>query len=182
MELELQSLDAEFRAARAEAESLAAGLSEEQAAWRPSAGAWSVAECFEHLAITNRIYVRVMQPVADEARRRGKVRRGRAVPGFFGAWFVRSLEPPPKMKVKAPKIIKPDAEVRFGDAATAFFSSHDEAQNFLAANVDLDLASIMFPNPFVKGIRFSLATGLHAIPAHERRHLYQARQIVAQLK
>jgi hypothetical protein len=27
---------------------------------------------------------------------------------------------------------------------------------------------------FIRGIRFSLATGLHVIAAHERRHLWQA--------
>jgi hypothetical protein len=33
---------------------------------------------------------------------------------------------------------------------------------------------VRFPNPFIRGVRFSLATGLHAIAAHERRHLWQA--------
>jgi hypothetical protein len=37
-----------------------------------------------------------------------------------------------------------------------------------------DLAGVGFPNPFVPGVRFSLATGLHVIAAHERRHLWQA--------
>ena len=32
---------------------------------------------------------------------------------------------------------------------------------------------VRFVNPFVRGIRFSLATGLHVIAAHERRHLLQ---------
>jgi hypothetical protein len=175
MHPELQILEDGFRNARADAESLVAGLTDEQAAWRPDPGTWSVAECVEHLAITNQIYLRAMQPVADQARRSGRMRRGAALPGFFGEWFVRSLEPPAKIKTKAPKLIKPRAEVRLGDAVPAFFSSHDTAQAFLAANADLDLASILFPNPFVKGLRFSLATGLHAIPAHERRHLYQAK-------
>jgi hypothetical protein len=38
----------------------------------------------------------------------------------------------------------------------------------------LDLAGIRFVNPFLPGVRFSLATGLHVIAAHERRHLWQA--------
>jgi hypothetical protein len=33
---------------------------------------------------------------------------------------------------------------------------------------------VRFPNPFIRGVRFSLATGLHVIAAHERRHLWQA--------
>jgi len=45
---------------------------------------------------------------------------------------------------------------------------------FLSANADFDLAGVRFPNPFVRGVYFSLATGLHVIAAHERRHLWQA--------
>jgi hypothetical protein len=36
---------------------------------------------------------------------------------------------------------------------------------------------VRFPNPLVRGLRFSLATGLHVIAAHERRHLWQAWRI-----
>ena len=39
---------------------------------------------------------------------------------------------------------------------------------------DIDLAGVRFANPFIRGVRFSLATGLHVIAAHERRHLWQA--------
>jgi hypothetical protein len=33
---------------------------------------------------------------------------------------------------------------------------------------------VRFKNPFIHGVRFSLATGLYVIAAHERRHLWQA--------
>jgi hypothetical protein len=39
---------------------------------------------------------------------------------------------------------------------------------------EIDLTGVRFPNPFIRGVRFSLATGLHVIAAHERRHLWQA--------
>jgi hypothetical protein len=45
---------------------------------------------------------------------------------------------------------------------------------FLQKYADIDLAGVRFHNPFVRGLRFSLATGLHVIVAHERRHLSQA--------
>jgi hypothetical protein len=175
---EIQNLDDAFAAIERDAHSLVANLTEVQAAWRPHPAAWCIAECLDHLALTNRIYLATMQPVAAAARRNNKLRRRPALPGFLGAWFVRSLEPPPKMKAKAPKNIKPRTSPSLADAAAAFLASHAEAQNFLRANADLDLAAIRFPNPFIKGLRFSLATGLHAIPAHERRHLYQARAVL----
>jgi hypothetical protein len=55
-----------------------------------------------------------------------------------------------------------------------FLNVQEEVRAFLRAGADLDLAGVTFPNPFVPGIRFSLATGLHVITAHERRHLMQA--------
>jgi hypothetical protein len=53
-------------------------------------------------------------------------------------------------------------------------ASQADVREFLRAHADLDLAGIRFPNPLVRSIRFSLATGLHVIAAHERRHLWQA--------
>ena len=176
---EIQNLHDAYAAAKKDAESLIAGLTEDQAAWRAHPAAWSVAECLDHLALTNRLYVRAMQPAADAARRENKLRRRPALPGYFGAWFVRSLEPPAKLKTKSPQSIKPRIAPTFADASAAFLASHADAHNFLRANADLDLAAIRFTNPFVKALRFTLATGLHVIPAHERRHLHQARIVLS---
>ena len=53
-------------------------------------------------------------------------------------------------------------------------SSQQQVRAFLRAGADLDLTGVRFPNPFVRGVRFSLATGFNVIVAHERRHLWQA--------
>jgi DinB superfamily len=63
------------------------------------------------------------------------------------------------------------------DAFASFRNSQDEVRAFLSRHADLDLGAVRFPNPFVRGIRFSLATGLHVITAHERRHLWQVGRV-----
>jgi hypothetical protein len=55
-----------------------------------------------------------------------------------------------------------------------FLASQDEVRAFLRAFAEIDLAGVRFPNPFVAGVRFSLATGLHVLASHQRRHLWQA--------
>ncbi|HEY2823505.1 MAG TPA: hypothetical protein VGJ06_20845, partial [Candidatus Acidoferrum sp.] len=75
--------------------------------------------------------------------------------------------------------IQPRTAPSLAAVSTDFFDSHFAVINFFRFNADLDIASIRFPNPFLKALRFSLATGLHAIPAHERRHLHQARAVIA---
>jgi hypothetical protein len=173
---ELAELAAQLAANERDAAELVAGLGQERGTWRPSPGAWSVAECLDHLATANRVYLAAMVPMALRARQRGRLRRGPALPGWVGGWFARSLEPPPKpmLRMKAPKKIRPRVGPPLAEASADFTREHAAAAAFLHEHADLDLAGIHFPNPFIPGVHFSLATGLHVIAAHERRHLWQA--------
>ena len=181
---DILALEDALNAAERDARALIAGLTEDRGAWRVETGSWSVAECLDHLATANRVYLHAMRPPADRALAHGRRRRGPAQPGLIGRWFVRTLEPParPLFKSKAPQSIRPRNSPAFSDAAAQFLGSQDEVRTFLRTYADIDLAGVRFPNPFVPGVRFSLATGLHVIAAHERRHLWQAwrvRQAVA---
>jgi DinB superfamily len=173
---DIRDLEDQLEAAERDAQALVQGLSEQRGAWRAEPGAWSVAECLDHLATANGVYLRTLNESAVRARAKGRPRRGPAVPGVVGRWFVRWLEPPvnPRLKGRAPRIIRPRTAPSLADAFAAFAASHREVRAFLRAYADLDLAGVRFPNPFVRGLRFSLATGLHVIAAHERRHLWQA--------
>jgi hypothetical protein len=170
------ALDDQFAAIGADARALTDKLSPEQGAWRASAESWSVAECLDHLATANRVYLAAMRPAAERALAEGRKRQGPAFPGVIGNWFVSSLEPPAKkwLKGKAPRIIRPRSQPPLNDAAAAFFASHEDVGAFLNRFRDVALAQTHFPNPFIQGVRFSLATGLNVIAAHERRHLWQA--------
>jgi hypothetical protein len=154
-------------------------LSDAHGTWRQAPGSWSVAECLDHLAVGHRVYLAAMEPPAARAREAGRLRRRPARPGLVGGWFVRSLEPPvnPRFKLRAPRKTVPRASPPLADASAAFFASHTQVRAFLQACADLDLAGVHFPNPFIRGLRFSLATGLHVLAAHERRHLWQASNV-----
>jgi hypothetical protein len=78
------------------------------------------------------------------------------------------------LRGKAPQPIRPRPSPPLADALEQFLASQREVVSFLQRHADIDLAGVVFPNPLVRGVRFSLATGLHVIAAHERRHLWQA--------
>lgn len=181
---DIQDLEDQLDAAEREAEALVAGLSEGQGTARPAPGAWSVAECLDHLAITNRVYLASFQVPADRARAEGRTRRGPARPGWAGALFIASVEPPPKWwsKLPAPKKIRPHASPPLAESMAAFKESLSAVREFLRTYRDLDLSGVAFPNPFLPGVRFSLATGLHVIAAHVRRHLWQGRRVRAAIE
>jgi hypothetical protein len=173
---ELAALEEAYNATERDARAVIEGLSEEQGTWRAAPGTWSVAECLDHLATANRVYLRGMQSAAARALAAGSRRRRPARPGLIGGWFVRALEPPVKraFRGKAPKMIEPRPSPGLQDAAAQFLRSQDEVRAFVREYGDIDLAGVRFVNPFARGVRFSLATGLHVIAAHERRHLWQA--------
>jgi hypothetical protein len=176
---DIRELHDQLDAAERDAEALVAGLSEEQGTRRLGAGRWSVAECLDHLATGNRVYLGAMREPADRARACGRRRRRAARAGWVGRVFISTLEPPPRWwsRRTAPQSIRPRATPPLAETFASFVASQADVRTFLRANADLDLAGIRFPNPFVRGIRFSLATGLHVIAAHERRHLWQAWQV-----
>lgn len=177
---DIKALDDGLEAQEREAERLVAGLTEADGAWRPAENSWSVAECLDHLATANRVYVEAMRAPAMRARVEGRTRQRPALPGFFGGMFARSLEPPPSRlsKLKAPGKIRPRTAPPLSDAFDAFMKSQLDARAFLREFAEIDLAGVTFPNPFIGGLRFSLATGLHVIVAHNKRHLWQARRVL----
>ena len=179
MHADIAALEAAFDAAERDARALVEGLDESSGGWRPGPGKWSVAECLDHLATANTLYLRAMEPKAALALMQGRRRRRPAQPGFLGGWFVRTLEPPVAVRSrrKAPAVIRPRVAPPLADAAREFFESHHAIGEFLHRYADIDLAGVRFKNPFIGVIHFSLATGLHVLAAHERRHLWQARRV-----
>src|SRR5262245_6958829 len=92
----------QLEAAEREATDLVAGLSTTQANWRPTGGSsWSIVQCLNHLARINRVYSAAMYETARA--RTGDLASAKITPGWFGAWFIRSMEPPVRTKMKSPR-------------------------------------------------------------------------------
>src|SRR4029077_7371506 len=106
---ELKDLNDQLDAADRDAQALVTNLDEERGGWRGENDSWSVAECLDHLATANRVYLNAMRDPAIHAREQRRLRRGPATPGLVGRWFVKMLEPPVKahLKMKAPRMIEP---------------------------------------------------------------------------
>jgi len=175
---DLRSLLDDFDKSEQEARRIVEGLTDEQANWQPSPASWSIAQCLNHLAIGNTMYAAALREAVARANASNKLRRDPIRPGgWFSAYFLRSMEPPAKQKWKAPKKIVPAARIDAREALDAFLRADDELRAVLRQGAPLDLNSIRFHNPFVGIFRFTVATGLLLMAAHNRRHLWQADQV-----
>jgi len=157
---------------------LAARVTDEQFHWHPSGGtAWSIAECLDHLAVINLVYASAIRQGMEHAVARGWSRREPAKPGFFGGYFVRSLEPPVKRRFPAPSGVRPRRSRDRQQILRDYHEAHDAVARLIVDCADIDVNRATFQNPFVRLVRVKVSTGLHVIPAHDRRHLWQAEQV-----
>src|SRR5262245_13776604 len=141
---DVAALESALDAVENDVRALVSGLTGESGAWRADALSWSVAECLDHLAIANRVYLAAMRPAAERALAGGRRRRGPAVPGIVGQWFVWTLEPPvkPQYKMKAPRLIRPRQSPALHDAVAGFLASQNGVRSFLREFADIDLAGV----------------------------------------
>jgi hypothetical protein len=158
---------------------LAAQVSDEQFHWHPRGGtAWSIAQCLDHLAVINIAYTLAIRRGVERARERGWARRAPARPGVFGGIFVRSLEPPVRRRLPAPASVQPRVSRDRKQILRDYHAAHDVVRGLIVDCADLDINRATFQNPFVPLLRVKVSTGLHVIPAHDRRHLWQAEQVI----
>lgn len=182
MRSDLQGVIDEIDTADRAAEDLVAPLSDEQFHWQPAPGrSWSVAQCLDHLATIDVYYGAAIERAVEHARERGLRGGGAISPTFFGERFIRSLEPPVKLRSRAPASVQPRSSGSREDILTAYLAAHDRFRALVRSCEGIDVNRAKFPNPFFPMFRIRVGTGLRVIPAHDRRHLWQAGQVIARM-
>jgi hypothetical protein len=157
---------------------IAASCGDEQFYWRPHDGeGWSIAQCLDHLGVMNVVYGTSIRDGIEAARRRGSTRREPARPGYLGGKFVHSMEPPVTRRLRSPRNGTPAPMKERQIILEGYRAGHDLTRQLIADAATIDANRARFKNPFLPFVRFSIATGLFVIAAHDRRHLWQAEQV-----
>ncbi|HEY6508455.1 MAG TPA: DinB family protein [Vicinamibacterales bacterium] len=180
---ELEAFRQEFDAVAADAGGLLAPLSDAQFYWSPSPERWSVAQCVEHLNVTARNYLPMLDDAIASAKRWGVYGNGPFNYGWLGPWFVRTMDPPVRRRFKAPPIFQPTTQAapprKRTDIEAAFRGYQVQFVDRLRQANGVDLAKARVRSPASKWLRLPLGSAFALMAAHERRHLWQARQLLA---
>jgi hypothetical protein len=174
---ELREYHGQLEAVNEDVRHLVVGLTEAQFNWRAVPGQWSIAECLNHLAVTNHAMTKPIKEAIVAARAKGLTSNGPFRHGFIGNMLIRSMEPPPRRKFKAPKIFKPVPDKSFDDVTGDFFAAQDEALGLIREAKGIDLGRVKITSPVTRLIKYSLGQAFRLIATHDRRHLWQARQV-----
>jgi len=156
---------------------LVAGLSDAQFAWSPGSKRWSMAHCFDHLNATARSYVPAMDRTIEDARAHGLTGPGPFTYPLFERLFLASNEPPPRLRMKAPKLIVPAPAKPMAEIVAEFMDWQEQLGERIRRADGLDLRRARGKSPLLSVLSLSLGAMFAITLAHERRHLWQARQV-----
>ena len=167
---DIQSVEADLRG-------LTANLTECQFQAPPRTGGWSIAYCIEHLILTGNAFMNEWDAALEAASSKGSRGNG----PFPYSWLQRKLldfaEPPYLVRVKTTKPFEPLARRPMADTINRFLRMHKEMAARVARSQGLDAGRIKVKSPFVSWLSYPLGMSFELALAHERRHLWQARQI-----
>ena len=177
---DLDGLLAEIERQHHEAADMFDAVSAEGARWRPDEARWSMTGHLAHLGLVNAEYLAVMERLVAEARADGAAPRRSDGPyrhPWIATWFVRTMEPPVKRRMKTFRPMVPEPDVDPADALATFQGHQARLRELVEASHGLDLGKIRFSSPFLAVMRFSLGTGFDLLLAHNRRHLWLIREL-----
>jgi hypothetical protein len=170
------ALAGEFRAASDEARRLAAEYSSRELSVPPAPGAWSAADNLMHLAVASQALVPRMSRTLGKLADAGKRTDGRSQADWLGRLYARWLEPPARLKVRAPRPFVPPVGMAAEEALGVFLAEQDRVLALVEQSVGLDLGARKVPSPVSRYIRYNVYSAFRIVIAHERRHLWQARR------
>jgi hypothetical protein len=145
---------------------------------RPSPARWSAAECLVHLSISSEQFLPVLREALQQKPGAKRKKPKMDLLGRVLAWF---LEPPIRTRVKTSAPFVPKAVRTKADAFAEFASLQEKLIDLLRDARDADLTRKIV-SPFDKRVRYNLYSAFRIVAAHERRHLWQAEQAVAELR
>ena len=171
----------QYLLARERLRQICAGVTDEVWAAGSIEGGWSIAECVVHLNLTTDAYLPKIDDAITEGQRRGLAGSGPFSRGLMGALLIWWLEPPYKRGTKTAPAFAPSDVPTMAETLEMF----DQRQQQLQIRVDrasgLALDKLKVVSAFDGRITYNLYATLAILAAHQRRHLWQAEQVRAQV-
>jgi hypothetical protein len=174
---ELREYSGQFESIKADVADLTAGLDKAQFNWRPSTGRWSVAECIVHLNATAELIIPPLSRKIERARERKMFSEGPFRRTLFSQFFLSFVEPPYRMKIPGPRNLLPAQEAQPLYIVQEFIALQDRIITAMSEAQGLDLGGMKMNSPFNRPVRLTLAEWFLFLAVHERRHLWQARNV-----
>lgn len=174
-----------FEDAKEEAVQFCQPIREDRFVQRPAEEVWSVAECYEHLNEYNDRYMVSIRNGMNRARGNSTETGQPFKPGFIWRGVIRFFAPPYKLKIKTLKPFEPRSYAELDKEAVLnrFISLQDTLIDTIqeARDKRIDLSGIKTSHPLFGFLKMTLSECFAVVDVHQRRHMWQAEQILKRI-
>ena len=148
-------------------------LSVDQLRWKPSSARWSIAACLDHLNRTFVYYLSKIEEALDKGRNGEPFR-------FVASEneLIRQMEPPVVVTMKAPGLLLPAPAIDPDQIVDQFPELRIRYARVVRSVANGNVLGVSVPDAIHPPIQ-SLGGVIALLAAHERRHLWQAQQILS---
>lgn len=152
-------------------------FSDYQINWKPEPKRWSIAECINHLSVTNKLYYNEMTAQFATKQIRCDCSSTPVKHKFFSKLIIKSVDPSNLKKVKTFKVFMPSASKYSKSVFDEFIEVQEKLINLINSFKELNLNKYIMASPAAKFIKENFSDVLEIIRLHDRKHLIQAQNI-----
>lgn len=150
-----------------------ASLTHAQLNWKPNPENWSIAQCLDHLVVSDMQYFPVLKKIAEKEHHMSAWEKWNPASGLLGKMLVTTIGEQVTKKVKAPPIFLPDIRKIDLGILDRFQKHLDTMLEYFSTYKDKDLDKIKITSPVSKYVTYSLRHGITILIQHEHRHINQ---------
>jgi hypothetical protein len=152
-------------------------LTAEQLNWKPDENSWSVGQCIDHIINTDRPYFDRIKHAFSKAEKFAESYEYKAA--FPGTFLIKAMLPESKMKVKAQKVFLPSMSNVSRDIFGRYEKQQQEMLNVLDEAQNYNINKLKVSSPAFTLMRMRIGDALRVLVLHRRRHLEQAKRVMA---
>jgi hypothetical protein len=177
MDERINTVISELRKCADDASETFGALSAEQLNWKPGEKSWSIAQCLDHLILTNREFYPEFDKLASGARKNTFWQNYSPFTGYFGRFLVRAVTEDSK-KAKAPsKKIVPPSDLP-ADIVDQFGKNIAEVCEKVISITAADREKVVVSSPFLAVMTYKLDDAYSVLVEHTKRHIRQAKRVM----
>ncbi|MGQ9798973.1 MAG: DinB family protein [Ignavibacterium sp.] len=153
-------------------------LSDDQLNWKTTEDSWSIAECIEHLSITNQLYFDKIEKQLSETQINCRDEEIPVKHSFWGKMIIKVVDPSNIKKTKTFSVFQPSKNYITKDSITKLIEVQKSLTNLISSSVNLNTNRYSMSSPASKLIKVNLSDILEIIRLHNKRHLIQIEKLL----
>jgi len=152
-------------------------ISEEQLNWKPSSKSWSIAQCLEHLLISDSSYFSDLQKITAGIYKMTFWEKYSPFTAKCGQILKDRLQEKVKKKMKAPRKLTPKSSNITSKFIDIYLKNLDTLLSYISNCGPIDIDKTIITSPTIRIVTYSLRDALQFLIQHEHRHINQANRV-----